>query len=407
VSEAGGVTNDDQPQLDWEYLLNGIERSSWSAEARAAGVWAIETLRKELGGRWPRAWREPGAPPPELAACWYMLAALGGTVDLALALHKIREIPGARALRNAIRATARPDAMMSPRLQMRMACLALACSMDVGIETRLPGADRPADLRFTDGHTACVVEVLAVMRDAKTLDASEWFDAVSWEMRAVGQRHRVDFAGVVREPLDDEQTKALLEELDRRGPLAARAIQLPETRVGGVSIRMEPAAQEGGGMDFNMPEVDYARRITDKLTAKMEQTRRSRADWLLVDWMDHLWHMTPWGARPLAQKALDLALLIQRVLADQDHILGVVMTDGAVLMRPDVPEETCALPSGVVAVSRQIDRWHSRESVIIPIRPLALTGVQLWQRILNAERRWAARELEAAGLVFPAELENA
>jgi hypothetical protein len=45
--------------------------------------------------------------------------------------------------------------------------------------------------------------------------------------------------------------------------------------------------------------------------------------------------------------------------------------------------------------------------VIIPIRPLALTGVQLWQRILNAERRWAARELEAAGLAFPAELENA
>jgi hypothetical protein len=36
-------------------------------------------------------------------------------------------------------------------------------------------------------------------------------------MRALGQRHEVDFAGAVREPLDDEQTTELLEELDRRG----------------------------------------------------------------------------------------------------------------------------------------------------------------------------------------------
>ncbi len=41
-------------------------------------------------------------------------------------------------------------------------------------------------------------------------------------------------------------------------------------------------------MSFNMPEVDYAGRIADKLEAKIEQTRKSGADWLLVDRMDHL-----------------------------------------------------------------------------------------------------------------------
>ncbi len=405
MGDVAGTTNKDQLQLEWEYLIGGIERSSWSTTARAAGAWAIETICNELGPRWPRAWLEPGAPPPEVGACWYSLAALGGTVDLALALHKIREMPGARTIRDAIRATSRPDAMMSPRLQLRMACLALACSMDVGVETRLPKADRPADLTISDGDTACAVEVLAVMRDAKTLDASEWFDSVSWEMRELGQRHRVDFTGDVREPLDDEQTTELLEELDRRGPLAARGIGLPDARIGGVSVRMAPAAQGGGNISFNMPEVDYARRIADKLEAKVEQTRKSGADWLLVDWMDHLWHMTAWGARPLAQKAHDLALLVQRVLAAEEHVLGVVMTDGAVLMRPNVPEETRELPGGAVALSRQIDRWHSRESVVIPIRPLALGAAQLWRRILDAERRWAEREMHSVGLAFPAELD--
>lgn len=82
------------------------------------------------------------------------------------------------------------------------------------------------------------------------------------------------------------------------------------------------------------------------------------------------------------------------------------MTDGAVLMRPNVPEETRELPGGAVALSRQIDRWHSRESVVIPIRPLALGAAQLWRRILDAERRWAEREMHSVGLAFPGELDS-
>jgi hypothetical protein len=406
MGQAADVTSKDQLQLDWEHLIGGIERSNWTEEARTAGIWAIETVRSEMGMRWPRAWLEPGTPPPELGACWYSLAALGGTIDLALALHRIRGLPGARVIRDAIRTTARPDAVMSPRLQMRMACLALACSMDAGIETTLPKADRPADLTIADGDTACAAEILAVMRDAKTLDASEWFDSVSWEMRAIGERHKVDFIGSVREPLDEERTTELLDELDRRGQLAARGVQLPDARVGGVSVQMTPTAQHGGGMSFDMPEVDYARRIAGKLEAKTEQTRKSGADWLLIDWMDHLWHMTTWGSRPLAQKARDLVLLVRQVLATEKHINGVVMTDGAVLMRPNVPEQTCELPGGGTALSRQIDRWHSRESVVIPIRPLALGAAQLWRRILDAEQRWAELEMRSVGLAFPAELDS-
>ena len=120
--------------------------------------------------------------------------------------------------------------------------------------------------------------------------------------------------------------------------------------------------------------------------------------------MDHLWHMTAWGARPLAAKARDLTALIRRELEGVEHLEGVVITDGAVLMRPNLPEETVSLNEGAVAMSRKIDRWHTRESVVIPLTPLALEAAVLWRAIFDGESAWAIRELGALGLKPPSEL---
>lgn len=120
--------------------------------------------------------------------------------------------------------------------------------------------------------------------------------------------------------------------------------------------------------------------------------------------MDHLWHMTTWGARPLAEKARDLAGLVQRQLGEERHIMGVVLTDGAVLMRGEVPEQTMELAGGSLAMSRQIDKWHARESVIVPLDPLAMDTAQLWLTLLDAEHGWTVRELAAVGLDPPDEL---
>lgn len=150
--------------------------------------------------------------------------------------------------------------------------------------------------------------------------------------------------------------------------------------------------------------ISYGQRIADKLGDKADQMRRSRADWVLVDWMDHLWHMTAWGARPLAEKASDLAALVREQLHAEPHIQGVVITDGAVLMRGDVSEQTVELSEGAIAMGRQIDKWHTRESVVIPLQPLALEATQLWFDILDAEHHWLVRELEAVGLEPPPEL---
>jgi hypothetical protein len=392
------------PKIDWEFLRNRMEECPWSPPARAAGLWAIDVLREELGPLWPRAWRRSESAPPELLASGHSLAAYIGTLDLALALRRIRDMPGARALRDAIAGTVRYDALMSPRLQMRIASVALGAAVGVGIEPLMPDAEAPADLLLSRAGVSCAVELLAVMRDAKTLDADRWLETVTFELLRIGQLHKVDFRGRVQEPLDEQLTSELLQEVERRAGATAKGLELPEVQCGGVAVTTLPATGEGGGTSFDLPMISYGQRIADKLGDKADQMRRSRADWVLVDWMDHLWHMTAWGARPLAEKASDLAALVREQLHAEPHIQGVVITDGAVLMRGDVPEQTVELSEGAIAIGRQIDKWHTRESVVIPLQPLALEAAHLWLDILDAEHHWLIRELKAVGLEPPVEL---
>lgn len=118
----------------------------WSPEARDAGVWAIDVLQAALGPKWPKAWRAPGAAPPELAKCWFLLSAYAYTLDLALGFDLLRDQPGVAGLRSVVRQTSRGDALASPRLQLRLASLALSEGYRVGLEPRLPDGDSPADL---------------------------------------------------------------------------------------------------------------------------------------------------------------------------------------------------------------------------------------------------------------------
>ena len=141
-----------------------------------------------------------------------------------------------------------------------------------------------------------------------------------------------------------------------------------------------------------------------KLEKKIEQTRRSGADWLLIDSLDHLWHMTAWGDRALAEKGRELVGFLRGVLGGADHLLGAVISDGAGLMRPEVGEETAELDEGAVALRRRADHWQIRESVIVALGGEGLEGAQLWRRVLEAESGWLALALARVGLAVPNEL---
>ena len=178
--------------------------------------------------------------PAELAACWHNLAGFIGTLDMALALRRIRKIPGSRALRDAIRGTGRYDTLMSPCLQMRIASLALEARIDVTIEPTEAGRRAPLDLRLSRGGTSCGAELMAVIRDAKTLDADRWLDTIDEELTRIGRLHGVDFSGRVEEPLDEPLTRKLLEELELRAASTAAGLVLGAVEIGALAPSRGP-----------------------------------------------------------------------------------------------------------------------------------------------------------------------
>lgn len=229
-------------------------------------------------------------------------------------------------------------------------------------------------------------------------------DCISDELRQIGDQYKVDFRGAVEGPLSAEETTELLDELRSRAPLAGRGFEFPDVAIGGVSVAVVPPAGPGGERNFQMPHVSFDRRLKNRLREKADQTRRSHADWLVIDSLDHLWHMTGWAQQSLAAKAQALAGIFREVLDGEEHLHGVVITDGAALMRGEVDEETLLLNRGIVARRRRIDRWRARESVVVPLRDRGLGAAEAWGLILDAERDWFGWALERQGVAPPSEL---
>ncbi|MDX6610160.1 MAG: hypothetical protein QOF85_2085 [Solirubrobacterales bacterium] len=400
-SEPGAATPIPNP-YDWDFLAEHVAEAPWSAAAREAGIWALERLREELGPRWPPAWKEPGGIPAEIASCFGALAGLVGTIDLALAFERLREADGKEHLRKSIKRGADQGRFASLRLQVQWAALAQSVGLDVVIEPLMPGAETKADLAIRGEGVELVIEAFAMLRDKRTMDASAWLDHAREGLRRIGEQFRVDFKGTVEAPLDDEETDVWLEEVRRYARLCAQGISLPPLEVGGVVITVE-AGDPGGGSSFKMPTVSYGERLGSRLSKKAEQTKRSRARWLLIDSLDHLWHMTQWSQQPIAKRGEQLAALFRHELQDAEHLLGVVVSDGAALMRSEVPEQTVERPE-FMALARRSDTWHIRESVVVPLLPEAEQALPVWRSILDAESGWVGRELRANGLAQLPEL---
>ncbi|HXS33275.1 MAG TPA: hypothetical protein VN758_05835 [Solirubrobacterales bacterium] len=340
--------------------------------------------------------------PAEIASCFGALAGLVGTINLALAFERLREADGKEHLRKAIKRGADQGRLASLRLQVQWAALARSIGIDVAIEPLIAEAETKADLAIRGKGVELVIEAFAMLRDKRTMDASAWLDRAREGLRRIGEQFRVDFKGTVEAPLDDEETGIWLEEVRRYAQLCAQGMSLPPLEVGGVVITVE-AGNPGGGSSFKMPTVSYGERLGSRLSKKAEQTKRSGAQWLLIESLDHLWHMTQWSQQPIAKRGEQLAALFRHELRDAEHVLGVVISDGAALMLPEAPEYTVERQE-FIALARRSDAWHIRESVIVPLRPGAEQVVPVWRSILDAESGWVGRELRANGLAQPPEL---
>lgn len=400
--EQGATSAPGLGSYDWDLLTEQVVASPWSPAARAAGAWALERLRAEFGPRWPPAWSQPGGMPAEVASCSWALAGLSGTIGLALAFERLGGAEGLPQLRKAIKRGTDQGRFASLRLQVRLAALARSAGHDVALEPLIPGGRTKADLIVRGEGVELAVEALAMLRDARTMAASSWLDSAQEELRRIGQRFYLDFEGSVELPLGERETIVWLAEVRRYAGLCAQGISLPPLKSNGVTVEVK-AARPGGGIHFRMPTVSYGERLGFRLAEKAEQTRRSRARWLLIDSLDHLWHMTQWSQQSVAQRGQRLAALFKHELRDAQHLDGVIISDGAALMRQAASEYTVEAGE-FIAVARRSDAWHIRETVIVPLRLDVERAVALWRFVLDAESGWVERELSASGLAQPPEL---
>ena len=392
------------PNIDWDWIHDQMSNCPWSEPAREAGIWAIETLREQLGPRWPKAWAAPGTAPAGLVFAGSMLSGLASTLGLALALSELRSIDGIAPLRAAIRQTARADALASPRLQLRVAAVAVSLKMEVKLEPLLHYGETRADLLIRSEGVSIGAEALAVLRDQRSVDADKWLAPFNIELIQIGQRHGVDFNGAIDTPLDEIETAALLAEAERWAAAVAGGLAMPDLRKGGVTLGVVPGDGPGGKINFRYPVVAFDRRLQNKLADKAEQIRCSGADWLLIDSLDHLWHLTAWSQMGLGEKAQALAGLIRAQLRTEPHLLGAVITDGAALWLPEAEEQTIEIADDAFALSRRIDNGNIRESVVVPLQGLGLEAAQIWRQVLDAENGWLGKALERVGLLPPPEL---
>lgn len=393
-----------EEQIDWDRIRERLAACGWSTETREAGKWAIDVLESELGPGWPEAWRGPGCAPPEIAASWWSLAGLMGTLDLALCLSSLASRPGLASVKKTIKRNSRADLLVSPRLQLKIACLAQAAGFEVELEPLLPGAETRADLLISGGGASIGVEALAVVRDQRSLGADEWLAPLTPELHRIGERYTVEFKGAIDAPLGEGETDEWLEEVERRASVVCRGADLPPFRKSGVLVEVNRAGESPGRSSFRMPVISFGKRLGGKLEKKAMQTRKSGATWLLVDSLDHLWHLTGWSRLRFEEKAAQLAAFLRERLADAEHLDGVVISEGAAMMRPEVAEATVDIGDHATALCRRADRWHVRESMVVPLRKAGFEAAQSWRKVLDVEREWLRRALMNVGISLPGDL---
>lgn len=214
------------------------------------------------------------------------LIALAATLDIALALEVMHDSPGAAQVRRQIRGAPGPVALAHSRLLLRLGGLARRAGLDVAFEPRTDGGP-PADIRLTGEGASVTVEARVLLRDDVTLAAQRWLDDTSRATLALASRHDVDLDGTLEAPLDDTDTRRLLEELNRAAASVAAGVRATVTvRVATVAVQVGAARPDGPCQNWKMPTVQLWRRAEGKLRGKVDQSRRSGADWLVVQATD-------------------------------------------------------------------------------------------------------------------------
>ena len=140
-----------------------------------------------------------------------------------------------------------------------------------------------------------------------------------------------------------------------------------------------------------------------RLQAKARQTERSGASWMYYNILSDMWRLTAWSREPLRNKASQLAEAVRAAVGESAHVRGVVVSDGAAMLRPGTTSEEWA-DIGVRALKLRLDAFRVRETVALKLQRDHADDIALWESLIHAEAGWTRAALGRAGLAVPPEL---
>jgi hypothetical protein len=395
----------DTPEPTWAFLADQasalVRPDAWHQTVQ----WASNRVHDELGPTWPEtAFAKHGEVPgglelvvgghPHAVADW---------VELALFFAELAAVPRLRQVRRELAGDSREEKLISTRLQLEVAALALAQGLvPVTFEPAVGDGPRQADVALAVGGQPVIVETVAVLADQRSREAYVFWDAISARIHMATGAFEVRVSGQVGKELSRLDQDELIAQLtdasrdvlaDRR----ARTVELPQFAT---TLHLTTDASTLATLQGPMMEMDLTRRMMGRIAEKAEQTTGAERAWIRVDARDAVRNSTPWGNGLLQEHVQALELMARSVLEDSPHVAGVVISTGTLFEIHDRDDELTQSTWGSYGVRCRLHPWRRRETLVIPVFEDQSTRAEAraWAELYAAEPGWLEAALARQGL---------
>lgn len=386
----------------WDGLRARMSESVRSDEGRAAGVWAIDVLRDQLGSQWmERVALAEGRAPNDLLLSVMHAVAFGELLGLALRLHLLRDVEGMGVVRRDLKRDLREQRRLHTRVILDIAALALQNGHGVAMEKRLAVDLAPTDVVITTPSGDVISEAFAVLTDDVMRQGMDYTEALAREVRRICWGNAVELDGQLQAVLTDEATSDWLARVEEVALLVksdgkARVVDHP---IGPVTVlSLAEAAQCATSFTGPLMTGKGNDRLGVILRKKAEQAAMAGATWIRADVLDGLWQFTQWAGWTLSTKSEALAAEVRQALDGIEGVRGAVLSCGPAMAQGDFVGESTRVADGGFALRRVFPPFRVRETVVIPLGPEHASEAMTWVELYDGEPGWLDWALGAVGL---------
>lgn len=313
------------PWDNWDLLVETTGREPGTPRALAAER-AIGILRAVLGENWLDA--DAAQIPTEVAFAFSHTVAFAQLLERALRLDEFGKVPGAAALRRALKTDRQPDSWRHVQLQLELASLTVAAGASVAFE-RGPKDGWPSDVIATLHGTPVPFEAFSVFTSQEWRTADRVNDEIVDRILGRQIRHNLsivaDFNGSV---LASDELEDWLRRVEAAAEDVAKDGKARTVTAGIVSAAIEPA-DIGPPSRFNGPPIVFNGwdRILRRLEQKSKQASASPDSvWLRVDSLDGIWQFSEWGRYELGQKLIVMEEHLHRGFGNTVELAGFIVS---------------------------------------------------------------------------------